>query len=78
MRAFVPDYELVTKGSLQETLKTLSQEPKIWKVFAGGTDLMVLFEAGKLKHHRFLNLAPFSELRKIQGFCSDWFSLHLF
>lgn len=66
MRAFVPDYELLTKASLQETLQVLSREPDVWKVFAGGTDLMVLFEAGRLKQKKFLNLSPFSELRKIE------------
>lgn len=66
MRAFVPDYELKTLPSLSATLQTLAQEPKRWKLFAGGTDLMVLFEAGKLSHHQFLNLAPFRELKEIQ------------
>lgn len=66
MRGFVPQYELITKSSLQETLQALSQEPSKWKVFAGGTDLMVLFESGRLKHQNFLNLASFKELRKIE------------
>jgi CO/xanthine dehydrogenase FAD-binding subunit len=66
MRGFVPDYELKTLPSLSQTLQTLEKEPTQWKVFAGGTDLMVLFEAGKLAHHRFLNLAPFSELKQIE------------
>lgn len=66
MRAFVPDYQLVTKPTLTETLKVLSAEPQKWKIFAGGTDLMVLFEAGKLQHKEFLNLSPFTELRKIE------------
>lgn len=66
MRGFVPDYELKTLPSLSQTLQTLAQEPKRWKVFAGGTDLMVMFEAGKLSHQQFLNLSPFSELKKIE------------
>lgn len=65
MRAFVPDYELKTLASLPETLQALAKEPQRWKLFAGGTDLMVLFEAGKLAHKQFLNLAPFAELKKI-------------
>jgi len=67
MRAFVPEYQLITKSSLKETLKTLSEEPLAWKVFAGGTDLMVLFESGRLQHKKFLNLSSFSELRKIES-----------
>lgn len=66
MRAYVPDYELVTKSNLQEVLQTLSNDPCKWKPFAGGTDLMVLFESGKLQHKHFLNLSNFSELRKIE------------
>jgi len=71
MRGFVPDYELKTLPSLSQTLQTLENEPKQWKLFAGGTDLMVLFEAGKLAHHRFLNLSPFSELKKIEATATD-------
>jgi CO/xanthine dehydrogenase FAD-binding subunit len=66
MRAFVPQYEMQTKSSLSETLTALAAEPGHWKVFAGGTDLMVQFESGKLSHTHFLNLAPFQELRKIE------------
>jgi CO/xanthine dehydrogenase FAD-binding subunit len=67
MRGFVPDYDLITMPSLADTLKALGQEPNRWKPFAGGTDLMVVFEAGKLKHHEFLNLSPFSELKQIES-----------
>lgn len=66
MRGFVPDYELKNLPSLSEVLKTLSDQPGQWKLFAGGTDLMVVFEAGKLQHKKFLNLANFSELKGIQ------------
>jgi len=36
-----------------------------WKPFAGGTDLMVLFEAGKLAHKRFVSIWNLPELRGI-------------
>ncbi len=71
MRGFVPDYELKTLPSLQETLKTLGDQPGQWKVFAGGTDLMVVFEAGKLSHQKFLNLSTFPELKGIQISASE-------
>lgn len=36
-----------------------------WKPFAGGTDLMVLLEAGILKHRKFFSILHFEELRGI-------------
>ena len=40
--------------------------PAVWKPFAGGTDLMVLLEAGKLPHRRFLSIWKLPELRGIE------------
>jgi CO/xanthine dehydrogenase FAD-binding subunit len=37
----------------------------VWRPFAGGTDLMVLLEAGKLTHKNYLNIWQLSELRGI-------------
>lgn len=65
MRAYIPSYELVTPNSLDEVLSLLAREPRKWKPFAGGTDLMVLLEAGKLSHCNYLNLLPLQELRQI-------------
>src|ERR1041385_8196824 len=65
MRAFVPDYEMITPRTLTEGLQIMNDEPGVWKPFAGGTDLMVLLEAGKLDHKRYLNLAHFKELRGV-------------
>lgn len=66
MRAYLPDYELRTPLALEETLSLLSREPGTWKLFAGGTDLMVLLEAGKLSHHKYLNIWNLKELRGIE------------
>jgi CO/xanthine dehydrogenase FAD-binding subunit len=55
-----------TPRDLSDALERLAQEPGVWKPFAGGTDLMVLLEAGKLPHRRFLNVSEFSELRGIE------------
>ncbi|MDX6696278.1 MAG: hypothetical protein QOF02_3881 [Blastocatellia bacterium] len=41
----------------------LAREPGVWRPFAGGTDLMVLFEAGKLAHQKFINIWNLPELR---------------
>lgn len=66
MRAYLPDYELRPAAKLTEALNLLSAEPGVWKPFAGGTDLMVLFEAGKLTHKRFVNIWNLAELRGIE------------
>ncbi len=66
MRGSIPNYELVTPNSLNEVLSRLKNEPRKWKPFAGGTDLMVLLEAGKLSHRNYLNILPLQELRQIE------------
>jgi len=63
MRAYVPDYDLVAPESLAETLRIISREPGVWRPIAGGTDLMVLFEAGKLPYRKLLSLSRLAELR---------------
>src|ERR1700756_286968 len=55
-----------TPRDLIETLDRMAKEPGVWKPFAGGTDLMVLLEAGKLAHKKFLNIWNFAELRGIE------------
>jgi CO/xanthine dehydrogenase FAD-binding subunit len=45
----------------------LATEPGAWKPFAGGTDLMVLLEAGKLPHQNYLNIWGLDELRGIEA-----------
>lgn len=54
-----------TPATLAETVSTLAREPGVWRPFAGGTDLMVLLEAGKLSHRRYLNIWKLPELRGI-------------
>ncbi|HXC32781.1 MAG TPA: FAD binding domain-containing protein [Verrucomicrobiae bacterium] len=66
MRSYVPAYDLRAPGSLTETLSLLAREPGVWQPFAGGTDLMVLLEAGKLPHKRYLSLAKLLDLRGIE------------
>jgi CO/xanthine dehydrogenase FAD-binding subunit len=65
VRSFVPSFELRTPASLSATLELIAREPGEWRPFAGGTDLMVLMEAGKLAHKRFLNIRNLGELRNI-------------
>src|SRR6202040_2644184 len=66
MRAYIPAYDLRIPGSLSEELLTLAREPGVWQPFAGGTDLMVLLEAGKLPHKKYLSIAKLGDLRGIE------------
>ena len=66
MRSYVPGYEMQAPRSLAETLERMAREPGLWKPFAGGTDLMVLLEAGKLAHKNFLSVWKLRELRGIE------------
>ncbi len=71
MRAYIPAYDLRVPGSLSEALALLAREPGVWQPFAGGTDLMVLLEAGKLSHKRFLSVAKLDDLRGIEVSAAD-------
>ena len=66
MRAYLPAYQLHAARSLDEALSLLASEPGAWRPFAGGTDLMVLLEAGKLPEGGYLGLWALSELRAIE------------
>jgi CO/xanthine dehydrogenase FAD-binding subunit len=66
VRAFIPNYQFTTPSSLADALALLKREPGVWKPFAGGTDLMVLLEAGKLPHRNYINIWSLKELRGIE------------
>jgi CO/xanthine dehydrogenase FAD-binding subunit len=66
MRGSVPKYQMTSPASLADALILLSREPGFWKPFAGGTDLMVMLEAGKLPHLNYINLWHLDELRGIE------------
>src|SRR5207244_11347713 len=59
------NYELVTPASLREALDDLAQHPGA-RPFAGGTDLMVILEAGHLPPGRYVSLQNCRELLGIQ------------
>ena len=65
MRSRLTDYELRPARSLDDVLQLLASEPGTWTPFAGGTDLMVLLEAGKLPPRRFVDLWSVPDLRGI-------------
>ena len=66
MRSFIPNYQLTTPSSLDDALKLLANEPGVWRPFAGGTDLMVLLEGGRLDHRNYVNIWQLPELRGIE------------
>jgi len=66
MRAYIPSYQLIHSPDLSSVLEMLAREPGVWRPFAGGTDLMVLLEAGKLPHKNYLNIWNLKELRGIE------------
>ena len=63
MRSFVPGYDLIAARNLEHALSLIGEE---WRPFAGGTDLMVLFEAGKLAHKKWVSIWGLPELRGIE------------
>jgi CO/xanthine dehydrogenase FAD-binding subunit len=62
MRSNLPAYELATPRDLAEALALVAGEHR---PFAGGTDLMVLAEAGKLPYRRWVSLWRLVELSGI-------------
>src|SRR5271154_424966 len=63
MRSYVPGYDLVAPRSLSQAFELLSEG---WRPIAGGTDVMVLFEAGKLAHRKWISIRCLRELRGIE------------
>lgn len=65
MRSDPAEYQLVAPGNLRETLVLLADDPGAWLAVAGGTDVMVLYGAGKLAARKLVSLARLPELRGI-------------
>jgi CO/xanthine dehydrogenase FAD-binding subunit len=66
MRSDPRDYQLVAPGTLQAVVSLLSEEPGAWLPIAGGTDVMVLYAAGKLPARKLVSLWNLAELRRIE------------
>src|SRR5437762_10636985 len=63
MRSYLPHYELRAPKDLNAVLELLADE---WRPFAGGTDLMVLFEGGKLRRGKYVSLWGLRDLSGIE------------
>ena len=63
MKSYLPEYELTQASTLEDALTKLNNE-KISPI-AGGTDLMVLLDAGKLPGGKFLDINNISSLKSI-------------
>lgn len=62
MRSYVPGYDLIQGTGIEHVLEMLGE----YRPFAGGTDIMVLFEAGKLEHKKWINIRGLLALRGIE------------
>jgi len=66
LRADPADYELAAPGTLEKVLALFADEPGSWLPIAGGTDVMVLYSAGKLPARKLVNIGDLRELRRIE------------
>ena len=62
MRSHVPSYELIAARDVPHALSMLCEG---YRPIAGGTDVMVLFEAGKIAHKKWISIRGIPELRFI-------------
>jgi|ERR1035438_2596911 CO/xanthine dehydrogenase FAD-binding subunit len=65
MRADPAEYECVAPASLRAVVTLLAAEPGEWLPLAGGTDVMVLYAAGRLPARKFVSVWNLPELRRI-------------
>ena len=66
MRSDPRDYQLVAPGTLHGVVSLLAEEPGKWLPIAGGTDLMVLYAAGKLPARKLVSIWNIRELRGVE------------
>jgi CO/xanthine dehydrogenase FAD-binding subunit len=68
VRGYLPAYDLHVPASLEEALRLMARREERYRPFAGGTDLMVLLEAGGLTQTRYVSLWGLDALRGIDVF----------
>jgi CO/xanthine dehydrogenase FAD-binding subunit len=57
MRSYPADYDLVAPGNLDSVLRLLHDEAGQWTPIAGGTEIMVLYGAGKLAARKLVSIS---------------------
>jgi CO/xanthine dehydrogenase FAD-binding subunit len=65
MRANPAEYELVSPRSLRDALALMANNPGEWMPIAGGTDVMVVYAAGKLLDRKLVSVLSYPEMRGI-------------
>jgi len=65
LRSWLRPFTLEAPKDLETALHLLSRDRGVWRPFAGGTDLMVLLEFGKLPPGNYLSIWGLDELRGI-------------
>jgi CO/xanthine dehydrogenase FAD-binding subunit len=65
MRTWLSQYSMTRAASLDDALSRLASEPGRWMPFAGGTDLMVVLETGRMPPRNFLEISSIAELQGI-------------
>jgi CO/xanthine dehydrogenase FAD-binding subunit len=71
MRSDPQNYQLVAPGTLHAVVSLLAKEPGAWLPVAGGTDVMVLYAAGKLPARKLVSIWNLPELRRIEVFSDE-------
>ena len=66
MRSNPQEYQIVAPGTLQGVVSLLAEQPGVWLPIAGGTDLMVLYAAGKLPARKLVSIWNLPELRGVE------------
>jgi CO/xanthine dehydrogenase FAD-binding subunit len=64
LKSYIPDYDLVPAANLEEVLALLANGEG-WRPMAGGTDLMVLLNSGKLAVPKLVSIRSIQELNTI-------------
>jgi CO/xanthine dehydrogenase FAD-binding subunit len=71
MRSDVTEYELSAPSSLQAVLAQIASEPGRYALLAGGTELMVALNTGRLDSHSLISIQHLHELRFIRVTADD-------
>jgi CO/xanthine dehydrogenase FAD-binding subunit len=62
MRASPAEYELLAPSNLRDALALMANNPGEWMPIAGGTDVMVLYAAGKLLGRKLVSVLSYPEM----------------